>query len=158
MATRRLLTFGRKTETQKKKLTFDMFRRKRVRGEDKYLLSPQSKGVLARKEGCNDEFVQGTFRETTKYMRTEYPHVRCENVAEMTRFLQDNAKEKVVRTRDGRIGVELLDHDADDFRFKRGLYSGVGTHEFTAVTADDLMSEVFQNKMEQAGVKGGRTE
>ena len=64
-----------------------------MRGQGRYQRKADSQGVCVGKV-YNDEYVTGTWREIHSYMKDEYPHIKCQDVNEMIKFLVTSAKEK----------------------------------------------------------------
>lgn len=67
-----------------------------------------------------DRFEEGTFHELWAFARQRHLAYTKEQEGDLIQFIQESLGLEVVADEDGTLGVEILDHSAGQYRFKRG--------------------------------------
>jgi hypothetical protein len=102
-----------------------------------------------------DEFVSGKFQPIAIFVRKNAPHKTFSNSKEMILFARDVMKRDVIKIKQGMYGIEVFEHEAGEYMFRRGVKEGVTKVQCTDLEDPELLKELFDDRKADFNTSSG---
>ncbi len=100
----------------------------------------------------NDRYTEGTFTELSAFCeqrRLKYaPPSDAEEHFELLAYIQDKLNLTVAPDKDGIVGVEILDHNPGQYRFRRGVSDSVASKKTEVYQPGAVAAGVFKEQFQ----------